>query len=85
VQRVGRTARAEKTGVAITLINQKEIRSFKRIEGFIGTEVQKLPLPKNLGDGPAYEASGKQDKQRGKPFKKRRPGKFHKKRKPHKS
>ncbi len=55
VHRVGRTARAEKTGVAITLINQKEIRSFKRIEEFIGNEIQKLPLPEHLGDAPAYE------------------------------
>lgn len=55
VHRVGRTARAEKTGVALTFINQKEIYNFKKIEKFIGSEVQKIALPAELGAGPAYE------------------------------
>jgi ATP-dependent RNA helicase RhlE len=59
VHRVGRTARAEKTGVAITFINQKETGSFKRIEKFIGSEVRKLPLPPNLGKGPEYSVTDK--------------------------
>lgn len=41
VHRVGRTARAEKTGQAITFINQKEERSFKRIEQLIGYQINK--------------------------------------------
>lgn len=41
VHRVGRTARAEKTGQAITFINQKEIKNFRRIEQLIGYEIEK--------------------------------------------
>lgn len=82
VHRVGRTARAEKTGVAITLINQKEIRSFQRIENFIGSEVKKLPLPKELGDGPSYELPKRPAKKGRGSFNKKGKGKFNKKRKP---
>ena len=39
VHRVGRTARAETTGVAITLINRADIIIMHRIEKLIGYEV----------------------------------------------
>jgi superfamily II DNA/RNA helicase len=52
VHRVGRTARADKTGVAITLINEKETWNFKKIEKLIETEVKKLPLPEGFAKGP---------------------------------
>lgn len=55
VHRIGRTARAQTTGVAITLINEKDQRSFKRIEDFIGTTIFKSPLPDSLGKGPDYD------------------------------
>lgn len=54
VHRVGRTARAEKTGVALTFISEEEIYKFNRIEQFIDTEIRKLPLPAALGEGPTY-------------------------------
>lgn len=57
VHRIGRTARAQTTGVAITLINEKDMRAFKRIEDFIGKPVFKNPLPSELGAGPAYDPS----------------------------
>jgi len=60
VHRVGRTARAEKTGVAITFINQKEVGSFKRIEKFIGSEIRKMPLPSNFEAGPEYVMNSRQ-------------------------
>lgn len=76
VHRVGRTARAEKTGVALTFINQKEVRSFKRIEKFIGSEVRKIALPADLGEGPAYEDKGRPGGKPGrKPFKSGKKGK----------
>jgi superfamily II DNA/RNA helicase len=77
VHRVGRTARAEKTGIAITFINQKEVRNFQKIEKLIGSEVRKMPLPEELGEGPAYEVSHQSsagDRGRtggGKPFRKK--------------
>jgi superfamily II DNA/RNA helicase len=54
VHRIGRTARAQSTGVAITFINEKDQRSFKKIEDFLGKEIFKSPLPPHLGKGPVY-------------------------------
>ena len=45
VHRVGRTARAETTGVAITLVNRMDLQKMQRIEKLIGYEVHKEPLP----------------------------------------
>lgn len=56
VHRVGRTARAEKSGVALTFINDKEMGKFKRIEEFIGAPIRKLMLPAHLGEGPSAES-----------------------------
>lgn len=55
VHRVGRTARAETTGTAITFINDKDQRKFFGIENMIGTTIPKLPLPETLGAGPEYK------------------------------
>jgi superfamily II DNA/RNA helicase len=54
IHRVGRTARAESTGIALTFINPEDQRKFKKIEDMIGSEVKKLPLPEDLGSGPEY-------------------------------
>ncbi|NNC96318.1 MAG: DEAD/DEAH box helicase [Chitinophagales bacterium] len=59
VHRVGRTARAESTGVALTLINEKDMANFKEIEDLIESEVMKLPPPENLGKGPAWNPKAK--------------------------
>jgi superfamily II DNA/RNA helicase len=45
VHRVGRTARADTTGVAITLVTRDELYKIHRIEKLIGYEVYKAPLP----------------------------------------
>jgi ATP-dependent RNA helicase RhlE len=45
IHRVGRTARAESTGVALTFINPADRRKFRNIEQLIGSEVKKLPVP----------------------------------------
>jgi superfamily II DNA/RNA helicase len=45
VHRIGRTARAEATGVAITLVNRDDVYKIQRIEKLIGYEVYKVPLP----------------------------------------
>ena len=57
VHRIGRTARAEADGTAFTLVSVKEQRKFLSIEKLIGKEVQKMPLPENLGEQPAYATS----------------------------
>ncbi len=43
VHRIGRTARADATGVAITLINEDDMYDFHKIEQLIEREVPKLP------------------------------------------
>jgi ATP-dependent RNA helicase RhlE len=55
VHRVGRTARADSTGVAITFVNPREASKFHAIEKFLGEEIKKIPLPTELGEAPAYE------------------------------
>lgn len=54
VHRVGRTARAKSTGVALTLVNEDDMYKFKRIEEFIDNDVMKIPLPPELGEGPKW-------------------------------
>lgn len=58
VHRVGRTARASTTGVALTLVSPDDMYKFARIEKLIETEVPKLSLPKELGEAPVYKARG---------------------------
>ena len=59
VHRVGRTARADALGTAITFINDRDQEKFSRIEKLIGKEIQKIPLPASLGAGPNYEPGKK--------------------------
>lgn len=54
VHRIGRTARADRDGVAITFVSDLDIRRFQQIEHFLGKEVEKCALPDGLGDAPAY-------------------------------
>ncbi|MEN6457107.1 MAG: DEAD/DEAH box helicase [Prolixibacteraceae bacterium] len=57
VHRVGRTARASATGVALTLINADDMYKFEQIEKLIGQEVYKIPMPAELGPGPEWKVS----------------------------
>ena len=54
VHRVGRTARANTTGIAITLINEKDMGRFSGIEKLIERKVLKVPLPESIGKGPEW-------------------------------
>ncbi|HEU4719177.1 MAG TPA: C-terminal helicase domain-containing protein, partial [Bacteroidia bacterium] len=65
VHRVGRTARAESTGEAITFISPDDMRKFGRIEKLIGYEVEKGPVPAELGETPAYSANAPSSGKRG--------------------
>ena len=55
VHRIGRTARADRDGVAITFINEEDVHYFKQIEKLLEKEVEKTPLPEELGEGPEYK------------------------------
>lgn len=73
VHRVGRTARAEATGIALTLVSPVDMDKFHRIENLIGQLVYKIPLPLELGEGPRWELGKKVSNPRaGKNFRKKR-------------
>ena len=65
IHRVGRTARAETTGVALTFVNPRDQQKFKRIEDLIGYEIKKLALPPQLGAGPEYAPEKNKEQGRG--------------------
>ncbi len=73
VHRVGRTARADSTGVALTLVNEDDMYKFHQIEQLIEREVFKIPIPEHIGIGPEWKNPGARSKQR--------KGKFHKQKK----
>lgn len=60
VHRIGRTARADRDGVAITFINEDDIVYFKQIEKLLKKEIEKVALPEGLGKGPEYKLPEKQ-------------------------
>lgn len=62
VHRIGRTARAERSGMGVTLITPGEMRNFSKIEKLIGMEVRKEPLPESLGEGPVYDPNAPSDR-----------------------
>lgn len=55
VHRIGRTARADQDGNAITFVRGREIGQFMQIEKFLQREVSKVPLPSHLGEAPEYK------------------------------
>ena len=66
VHRVGRTARAESTGEAITFINDRDQSRFAQIEKLIEQSVVKLSLPSGMGNSPEWNPDTKNN------FKKKR-------------
>ncbi len=64
IHRIGRTARASSSGVAITLVNEEDMYAFLMIEKLIGKEIIKLKLPENIGTSPEWNPT-KQRKFRG--------------------
>jgi superfamily II DNA/RNA helicase len=62
VHRIGRTARADRDGAAITLVSEEDQFYFQQTEKFLEKEIQKNKLPENLGDGPEYRKQGKPNK-----------------------
>lgn len=55
VHRIGRTARANRDGRAITLVRGREVGDFMKIEKFLERTIEKLPLPQGVGKGPEYK------------------------------
>lgn len=66
VHRIGRTARADNDGEALTLVNEKDISRFRRIERLIGKKVDIAVIPESLGEAfqPGRQESGDSKKNR---------------------
>ncbi len=67
VHRIGRTARAENSGAAVTLVSVEDRKYFRKIESLIKKHIERLPLPPELGEAPGQEEL-KEEKKRRKPF-----------------
>lgn len=57
VHRIGRTARADRDGQAITLVNEDDMFAFHQVEKFLDKEITKNALPEECGEGPEYVVS----------------------------
>ena len=62
VHRIGRTARANRDGRAITFVSEEDQYWFQQIEKFLEKVVDKMPLPEGCGEGPEYIKLNKQKK-----------------------
>lgn len=74
IHRIGRTARAERTGTAITFVNSRDSRRFLAIERLMERKVEEAPLPEGIEA--AAEVPDHHERRRGnQPNKKRHGGK----------
>ena len=64
VHRIGRTARADKKGEAITLINPKQVKNFMQIEKLIGDKIPKLTIPGIFQEIPKYKIFKKKNRKK---------------------
>ncbi|PKR81916.1 ATP-dependent RNA helicase [Brumimicrobium salinarum] len=55
VHRVGRTARANTKGEAVSLINPKDMSKLSKIQRLIEAKIPMLDLPDELGEGPKWK------------------------------
>ena len=65
VHRIGRTARAQRDGVAITFVSDNDMRYFSEIERFLERSITKNSLPEELGEAPEYKVSPPRKSTRG--------------------
>jgi superfamily II DNA/RNA helicase len=64
VHRVGRTARINASGEAVTLVTPKDMEKFARIERLIGSVVPRPELPAELGPFPSWELPERKPKEK---------------------
>ena len=84
VHRIGRTARAENSGEAVTLVSPEEARPWARIEQFLKKEIERLPIPEALGEAPDDNAYAGRSNNRPNKNRFHRPGGFRHGKKPNK-
>ncbi len=57
VHRIGRTARAQADGTAVTFVSERDQQKFGAIEHFLDKEVRKCDIPAEFGEAPKYNPS----------------------------
>lgn len=67
VHRIGRTARANNDGCAITFVSENEQTKFYQIEKFLDKNIYKLQMPEGMEDGPEYSPKTEKKKSSRKP------------------
>jgi superfamily II DNA/RNA helicase len=72
VHRVGRTARVNEKGEAITLVTQKEMYKLRKIEQLIKTTIPKLQPPGGIGPVPEWKEGGLKPYNKGKTYRRNR-------------
>ena len=77
VHRIGRTARANNDGCAITFVSETEQTRFKQIEDFLGKSIYKIPVPSELGEVPVYAPHASRSRRNGNAWKNKGNGKKH--------
>ena len=60
IHRIGRTARANNDGTAVTFVSERDQAKFGGIERFLGYEVRKEEMPGKIGEGPQYRPERRQ-------------------------
>ena len=64
VHRIGRTARAERDGRAITFVSTDDQRYFQQIERFLEKKIERNALPEGLGEAPEMNVRNTKAKDR---------------------
>lgn len=72
VHRVGRTARANTKGEAVTLVNPRDMHKLKKIEHLIESSIIKLQPPEDIGPGPEWREGKPKSKRPKKTYPKKR-------------
>ena len=60
VHRIGRTARAENSGEAVTLVSPEDRHYFRRIESFLKKDIERIPLPDGMEAPPAQQPKNRE-------------------------
>ncbi|MCF6365627.1 MAG: DEAD/DEAH box helicase [Bacteroidales bacterium] len=71
VHRVGRTARSNATGEALTLVNPKDMYKLRKIEQLIEITVPKVQPPEEIGEGPKWQTRKQTPKNKKRHYKKK--------------
>lgn len=71
VHRIGRTARADADGKAVTFVCEKDRRRFDQIEKFLEIKVRRETIPAEFGEGPSENEAPHDDKRHRRPGQRR--------------